>query len=200
MSAEADICNAALREAGLNTIANLDELSTEARACKTFYPMIRDEVLRLHAWNFAQKRRSLALVELPQAYDQFEYSYAYPEDCFRLNRITELGKKTTEKYEVMRHPDNESRVVLTDAPSAVATYTATTNNPTMFDSEFERAVILSLAARLAASLRKDLSVEKLLQEKFARTVNSARTADAEEQNPVDEQPTPWLTARFTGEI
>ena len=196
MSAEILICNAALREASLNTIASFDEESTEARACKLFYPKVRDEVLRAHPWNFAQKLRTLALLELPDAYDEFKYAYSYPNDCLRINKVRDPLHREAQPFEIMRHPDQDVMVILTDAPNAIAKYTVATENPDIFDAAFERALTLSLSSRLAAGLRKDGKAEQALYQKYMNVLDYARVSDEEEAKDTGREAIPWLNARL----
>ena len=60
MATEVSICSNALRRLGDDPITSLTDDTERARLCNSFYPDARDAVLRLHTWNFAVTRASLA--------------------------------------------------------------------------------------------------------------------------------------------
>ena len=72
MASEVDICNVALGhlgdEAAISAIDPPDG-SVQASHCARIYPMARDELIEMHNWRFAVKRKALALLattEQPQ--------------------------------------------------------------------------------------------------------------------------------------
>lgn len=52
---EADLCNRALARIGADRIRDTAEDTKQARACRAIYATTRDELLRLHPWNFATR-------------------------------------------------------------------------------------------------------------------------------------------------
>lgn len=102
MTADVDIANRALSAmGGRDQIADLNEDSPEARACRLLMFKLRDELLRLAPWNCGTTFNNLALIcsspgtpENPtgdptlvwvrgQPYPPWLYEYAYPADCLR---------------------------------------------------------------------------------------------------------------------
>jgi hypothetical protein len=82
-TSEVTICNLALGKLGAGSIIALDEESTEARVCRLHYSQTRDEVLRLHRWNFAIRPETLVQsVEAPAF--GWAFQYELPTDRLRV--------------------------------------------------------------------------------------------------------------------
>ena len=67
------------------TINSLDENSVQAKQCKLFYATTRDQMLEDTPWNFASGIKQLSLL-VTEVFD-WAYTYQYPSDCLRINRI-----------------------------------------------------------------------------------------------------------------
>ena len=83
-----DVMNLALVMAGVSKpIANIQtETSLEAQACRTFYDIARQDVLREIPWYFATKQITPALVaNYPTP--EWNYAYQYPQDAIRIHRF-----------------------------------------------------------------------------------------------------------------
>src|SRR5438552_3300677 len=88
---ESVICASALSLLGAQPIASLNENSQVARWCARFYPESRREVLQMHTWNRATKRRTLALdANLPLF--NWMFSFTLPATCLRVV-TTDLDKE-----------------------------------------------------------------------------------------------------------
>jgi len=97
MASAVDIANLALSHLGdTATVASLDppEGSAQAEHCATFYPISRDSLLEMHTWSFALRRIALAQVANP--WDQWQYAYTIPSDC--MTAISILSSEATADY------------------------------------------------------------------------------------------------------
>lgn len=73
------LCNLALFRCGLGTIAGFAEDSDKARTCASMYPTIRDGVIAMHPWRFANGKIELTrLVATPV--NVWKYAYDLPPD------------------------------------------------------------------------------------------------------------------------
>ena len=103
MTAEIDLCNLALSAIGTrSTVAAFTENSVEAEQCALHYPNVRDELLRVHPWNFARRQAALAVFKaaigtpenplgaMAQPPLPWAYAYGYPGDCLRARLILPL--------------------------------------------------------------------------------------------------------------
>src|SRR5437899_29489 len=83
-TSETDLLNDALGQAGgCQRITSIDDGSTNARHCLTFYPALRDGLLRAHFWNFALVWVKLAQ-NIPAPTIGYAYSYKLPADFLRV--------------------------------------------------------------------------------------------------------------------
>lgn len=80
------ICNLALLKFGDITITSIDDATREGRACKVFYPMLRDQLLYSHPWNFAMERADISAQLTATPAFQWDYAYTLPTDpvCLRV--------------------------------------------------------------------------------------------------------------------
>ena len=85
MASEIDICNLALGNIRAGSINSLTENSQQAKQCALRYPILRDQMLQDSPWQFAGAVKPLALL-VADLFD-WAYTYSYPVDCFRINRL-----------------------------------------------------------------------------------------------------------------
>lgn len=80
-----EVANLALANTGEgSSIASFDEDSTEARACKQYYLISRNTILKSFDWDFARKPDIPLVLVTPFPANGWNYGYAYPPDCLRL--------------------------------------------------------------------------------------------------------------------
>lgn len=159
MSSSTVVSNMALSHLGHGTeIADLDsDNSKEAKACRRFYDVARDEMLREFVWPFATKVLTLALVSEKDSddtgdihpTDEWYYAYRYPADCLMLRKIQSSirndNRQTRIPYRLIA--DDVGSLILTDEQDAVLEYTSTVGqNPSRWQADF----ILALSFRIAA--------------------------------------------------
>lgn len=187
MTSVLDICLMALDHIGASSIASLEEKSAEARACRRFFYTTRDQVLRDHAWGFAERRKFLTMLNPDHSYG-FDYAYEYPQDCLSAREIfrSPLDLPPIE-FRVVRQDDGFPRMILCNEPSAILIYTAKISDCDGFDSAFIKALSWALAAELAMPLTKTLNVQEAALKVYAYHINMAGRCDTMEmhQDPVN---------------
>lgn len=195
MTTKTEICNYALGHIGKPTVTNIDtENSTEAKYCRRFWDMARQAVLRDHNWNFATKRRTLAL--LTHELDDFAYVYRYPTDCLKAQSIVNpAGKQQPPiKFKVMQI--DGVTVIATDQAEAVLEYTVDETNPAVFDSQFIDGLAWRLAVYISGPLTRDKTLTQVCTTWYVNTINAAKTVDAGEGEPEDVADAPWVQAQI----
>lgn len=85
MASEIDVCNLALSNIRAGSINSLNENSLQAQLCKLKYSILRDRCLREIPWQFNHKIRALSPVT--DNIFNWAYSYSYPADCLKINRL-----------------------------------------------------------------------------------------------------------------
>lgn len=146
MADETAICNLALGRIGSVRILALDDSTQEARFSKLFYAETRDEVLRDHPWNFAQKRAVLSALSDAPLFG-WRWAYALPVDCLRVLQLNGFAQDAEpDEWEI------EDGKLMTDAGVAQVTYTARVDDAVKFDALFVEALSVKLAAKLVTPL------------------------------------------------
>lgn len=195
------ICNMALRHCGVSTeIANLTtENSEAANACRRFYEITRDAVLRDFEWPFATRFVALALLSTNPS-DEWEYAYRYPTDCLKFRRIESGNRLDTEqtltKYRVAS--DDEGLVLLTDKEDAVAEYTVRAENAGIYHPDFALALSYRLAMEIAPSITAG-DPFNLVQKIAALYLDALQVAQANagnEEKDEEERTSEWERARL----
>lgn len=191
-----DICNMALGWIGTKGISSLTENSPEANICTRYLTPARLQVLREHPWNFAQKRVTLADVDVPDEYPEYAYAYLWPADCVTAHKVY---KNTAEyDFEVAQSEDGSTRMILTTIDTAVLGYTADVSNPNLFDPLFSKMLARRLAADIGVVFFKNNpSKVQELETLYANDLRRATSKDAGEGKPEDEADIPWITCRTT---
>ena len=88
MASKTEVANMAISNLGTGKeIGNIDtENSQEASACRRFFDIALEAVLRDFAWPFANVTASAGLVDTNPT-TEWGFSYRYPTSCLRLIRI-----------------------------------------------------------------------------------------------------------------
>jgi hypothetical protein len=208
------ICNLALIKYGDRTITSINEASKEGRACKVLYPLMRDEMLYAHPWNFAMRRADItgSLTDTPV----FGYDYAYqlPPKCLRVwelfDALTDstasrvwLSQGQMDKTNVSPEVewDVEGTQLLTDQEENIyIRYLIQVTESGKFNPAFVNCLATRLAAELAVKLAKSKTMRAdLLSELDKKWFPEARRLNAIEgvkrkhrdQQPLDEGYYSW---------
>lgn len=169
MASEIDICNMALSAIRAGSINSLTEASLQAQQCKLHYPFLRDSLLREGCWGFARTIKALAL----RTDDVFNwvFSYQYPSDCLKLERLILDFEEFTSNDNggALRHrhiediftPDLErqikheinnidgNKVILANEQNLRIKYSKKITDPNLFDVTFIQTLVYLLASTLA---------------------------------------------------
>lgn len=151
------ICNLALSH--LASSAEVTDIETdrtkEAKACRRFYDVARDRVLRAFPWPFATRIEPLALVTdfTDDSTAEWDYAYRYPIDALELRKIQNEYHQRND-IRASRVPyriagDATGRLVYADLAKAIVEYTAKVEDPELFDPDFVMAFSLYLASLIA---------------------------------------------------
>jgi hypothetical protein len=154
---QVDIVNKALIYLGISEgISSMSESTTKAQAATLIYDSTLNEVLREHAWGFANVIETLAQIsdEMPTG-GGWEYLYAYPSKCVQVRKVheeTALTDPDGVEFEEMLSPTTGTRAIAANISPAYARYTYQVTDPNGFDPKFIEAFSLKLATILAPTL------------------------------------------------
>ena len=176
MATEVSICSNALRRLGDNPITSLTDDTERARLCNSFYADARDAVLRLHPWNFAITRTSLAQLSDTPSYG-FAYQYSLPTSpyCLRV-----LGMEYEDYIFKIENYSTQGRVLLTDQSSAKILYVAKITDTTQFDALFVDVLTAKLALDLCYPITNSVSLQDKMQKLYQLKLSDARSIDGQE--------------------
>jgi hypothetical protein len=225
MASEVEICNLALAHLGDEaTVASIDppEGSAQAEHCARFYPIARDSLLQMHAWNFASRRVLLASVTMP--YTMWQYAYACPGDM--MTAVAVLPPEAENDYAIRAYPTDQvgwgatipmtgagtyipqgyvietdtsgNKVIYTNQENALLRYQALVTDPTKFDPLFVMALSWHLAGMLAGPIIKGsegAAEGKRCAQMMLAYLQQARSSDANQRNVKPEHITNWISGR-----
>ena len=198
MASVIDICNLALGHIGTrSTISSLTEKSNEARQCNIMYPLARDYVIRQHPWKWAQKRIALADVGDPP--QDWEYRYAYPSDCLKANEVVPAaGERNVADpipFELIVGDDLKTIHIVSDSSDVVLRYTARVEVSTLFDASFVQMLAAYLASQLAFPLTGKKDIKNDMLSIYDGIRHDAWATDRNEGERDQDRNAEWLTAR-----
>lgn len=201
MPSVVDICNLALSHLGdTGTVASIDppEGSAQSEHCARFYPIARDTLLELHPWNFATRRATLALLDVPTW--TWEYAYSLPSNTLKVLSVLPPhvdDDMESEPYETEAGADG-SPVIRTNVPEATVRYTMRVEDPTRFSPLFTEALTRLLAAYLAGPVVKGDAGRKagLAQmQLFEQMASRAMVSDSNQRQILRDPVAPWISSR-----
>lgn len=192
-----DELNYALTRIGYKKrIGSLFDGSDAAQQALDIYAQTRDEKLREFDYDFAQRTIALTLLKSAPAGGYFppnlwdpttmppqgmRFEYAWPADCLKVRLIKPASlfvinaDPTPNPFQISN--DNyltpPQRVILSNVPDAIASYTGQVTDPATWDVAFCDALAASLGARLGAVLGN------MDGAKMAAAVEPSQTATAE---------------------
>jgi hypothetical protein len=184
-NSKVSICNNALLLIGCNPITSLTDGNKAANACNLVFDRTLDTLLRMHLWNFAVTRATLASETATPAFG-YAYSYPLPADYIRIVGLED----TNTQYKIERGK------LLTDANVVNVVYISRIEDVTKYDPLFVEAFILMLAMNLSYILIGSHQRIGSLKEEFERKLFLAKQVDGQEDTPDQLQAETFLNARY----
>ena len=152
MASKTGTCNLSLGHLGISKeIGNIEtEKSASAAACRRYFDISLDEVFRDFVWPFANKYADLGLVE-ESPNEDWAYSYRYPSDCRRLQKILSGIRNDTNDTRVPYELGNDAngKLIFTDKENAQVKYTVFISDAGLYTSDFIMMHSFLLAAYIA---------------------------------------------------
>lgn len=192
MASKTAICNMALSHlAHGQEIANVDtERSKEAEACRRFYDVAVDFLLRSFPWNWAKKTVALALVE-EEPDDHWDYSYRMPSDALAF-RYLHNGVSRRETADLRTKftigADDTGGLIYTDytnTDGVYGVYTYRVTDPEKFPPDFTMALSMYLAALIAPRVTggDQFKLGQRAMQMYDYQITQAKIADANQGAP-----------------
>jgi hypothetical protein len=183
------------------TITSLSEATRQGFAGALIYDHEFCATLRAFPWPFATKYLALTLVDGTAdeaTNDDWQYAYAYPEDCVFARRLVPALKRQYDpepiEFRVGRLDD--ALVVYADVADPTLEYTAKFDCPAHLGDElFIAALAWRLAHRLAPALAKDSAMVGTAYRMYVEALEKAAVvASREHQHPLPGE-SEWVRGR-----
>lgn len=203
MSTATEIANTTLSHLGVGKeIANIEtENSQEANACRRFFNIAKEQVLRDFPWPCVTKEAALALVATNPTVE-WTYAYRYPTDCLKLRRIfsglRNDNRQTRVPFKIVR--DASGRLIYTDMINAIMEYTFAETDSSRFTPDLAQALALRLAVYVAPRLTSG-DPFKMGERAWKLYIVELTRAQANAENEVQDEEKPeaeWINARDGG--
>lgn len=180
------VCNRALDKLGHGPIVSLGDGDKAANLCDRNWPLVRDEVLRDHPWNFAVKRAALAADTSTPVWG-FSNRFPFPSDFLRLLEVRDLS---TGEYQV------EGRAILADADVLYIRYIYLVTDPNQYDALFADVAASRLAYELCEALTQSNTKKQSLWEEYEAALTRAKRVDGQENPPQVYEEDDWISVRY----
>lgn len=201
MTSVVSISNLALSNLGKDNIQDLDEASTEARACKQFYDQTRDSLLQAYPWRFAGKTAALAQIANDRV-GEWANAYTRPTDCLKVRWVrpdySTLDPKpnhTAQRDAFGFTHDIEGNTIYCGLSPAFLRYTFRLTDPTRYSPLFIEALSWLLSVRLAMPLTRDPKVRADAYQLARQTQAAAESADANEVRETSDHDSEFVEGR-----
>lgn len=176
MASQTSICNQALAKLGANSIINIDQDSTEAQLCKTFYTDVLQSILEEYPWTFATKRYAL-----PQSAETppppFAAQYLIPSNILAVVQASsnpDFSRINSTEWQV------ENGYIVSDSGSMHIKAIIDVTDTRMFSAKFVRAFVVRLAAELSLPITQSREMHRQLMEEYGILLDRAISADGQQ--------------------
>ena len=175
---EVDICNLALDYLNVDPISTItDPTDKIGKLCARWYDNTRKSVLRMHTWNFAMKRATLAK-DTAAPLHGYTTQYTLPSDYIRIVSVGE--DNCYQDYGL------EGRKLLlndTDSTGLKIRYVYNSLNVEQYDPLFVELFALSLAYNISYPLSGNINVMRTVKDMLDEKMRAALGVDGQERKP-----------------
>lgn len=184
------VCNMALSLCGQKAATSVaSPTRPEEVACALWWDDCRQEVLRVHEWQFATTTATLSLTSPTVTPPDYAYQYELPSGCLRPCELV-LQQGISTSWNVLLDsnvPQNpqvppdfliRSGKLLTNYPSAILRYVADITDPSLWDANFRTAFAYRLAAAINAVLTADPQRSAALYQSYQQLIDRAASIDS----------------------
>ena len=178
VSSVVDICSLALMNLGADSITSIDDATTRAKLCRSFYPNVRDAVLRAYPWNCARYSQVLALLSSTPVNENWASQFTLPINPYCLWVPKFMNEDLI--FEI------NGRSILTDETAVTLNYIRRVVDPGLFDSLLVDAIVARLSHQLAYPLTGVASTTELMWKLYTVKLQEARTIDGMENGQEQE--------------
>ncbi len=179
------LCNEALALICASRIQQLDEHTTEARACREAFGRVLGELLRAANWIFARRFKALALKEKSDA----GFVYAKLADCALMIKVVSGETYMPVEYKLY------GTEIYCYADKAWLEYISADFDLNSMDAYFKSALIHALAASICRELTADAQLGAAMYQLYMQYLAEARQKNVMEDRPKRADINPYVDCR-----
>lgn len=197
MTTETELVNSALRKVGAKRILDIGEEAASAGIASDILAQERDDLLRLHNWNFAVNRKKLARLAAAPVFE-FEYAFSLPADFMRIVSVhnNDAGAGSVPyKTESMASGGGYIAAIVSNADELWLRYIRRVDDPNLMTTTFRQVLILRLARVFATASANSNSLYQLLGDELEQAMRRARSVDGIEDYPESLPQGSWAASR-----
>lgn len=180
-----EIANSALVKIGAATILDLNDGSVAANTCLARINPVRRMVLRMHPWNCALARVSLAPLTSTPAFG-FDYSFQLPSDCLRVLAV----EPDETAYRI------EGRNILADSNAIDLKFITDVSQVELLDELLAEAISCYLAWDIAYKITQSSEAKAEAWRMFKTVLGSAKSVDAQEERDYEVEANLFIDSRI----
>ena len=177
-----------------NRITSLTDGSNNANAANDVFAEVRDDMLRAHNWNFAQKWVKLAKLAATPTFE-FDNAFALPADWIRTVSVhdNDAGASAAPLY---REGEIGSQgVILSSADEMWMRYIYRVTDANRMAADFRAAFAHALALAIPGVSNISAAREERLEKSAEKRLRRAKHADAVGSTPERRPVGSWVTSR-----
>ena len=181
-------------------LTSLDDGTALARSLKAVWDIERKATLRDGSYNFATTIRSLAAADPAQLEGgavplPWSKVYQLPGDCLRLLAVLD----DTARMDFEKASDGNLRdVILCDAVAPLAVRIVVDRAVERWDAAAADAFALRLAWRCGRKIAGSAFDHETCWAEYRKAISDAKTTDAREGPPIEQDESGWIEARMSG--
>jgi hypothetical protein len=183
-----EIASAALNALGTEGITTFEDATTEARAVKGFYEVVRDKVLEDRIWSFAKAQHVLTAHADSPLFD-WEHKFELPCEIIRVHRVDDGSGSYTMPW------DLQGRWIFANVETIYVTSVRREEDYSLYSPGFCLAVALRLAAMLAVPLKENRALKLDLMEEYKFELKEAAGVDGSQGKSEQIRSTRFYDAR-----
>lgn len=193
MSSDTDIANRAMRILKAGRITSLTDGSNNANVALDVFTEVRDDLLRSHHWNFAQKWVKLAQISTVPVFE-FDHAYALPADWVKTVTVhdNDAGVSTV----IYREGEVDGQgALLCSSDEIWIRYIYKATDPNRMPPDFRTAFSFALAIAMPGINNLSAGREDLLMREAKSRLRRAKHADAMGSIPERRPSGSWVATR-----
>ena len=177
-----------------NRITSLTDGSNNANAANDVFTEVREDLLRAHNWNFAQKWAKLAKLSEAPAFE-FDNAFALPADWLRTVTVHDNDAGVGPPPLYREGEIDDQGAILSSADEMWMRYIYRLTDPNRMAADFRAAFAFALALAIPGIPNLSAGREERLEKRAEVRLRRAKHADAMGSTPEKRPVGSWVTSR-----